>query len=331
MKIDFYVDLIDNFWDIWFAYNIAKILVEKDENIFIRFFSNNENLFNNISKNKYSDKIKYYNENQKLNLTSNKIIFNFFSKKIDKDYLSKFDFNITIFNFTYFMTHKWCESLHNTIESHKNLTIKHFVPSFYKDTFWVIIWEKKYDFNREELAKRFEINKKYLDKKWVSVFCYPETYAEIKYEIEKQKDVLFFIFDDRNKAEFENSIQMPFLEIQEYYDMMRVFDYNIVRWENTLVSWILANKPFLWDIYKEDNNQHIFKVDEVVEFFNYSFDNIGDYNEILKNFNISEKSINFNHFINYKNTEFFNNLNSYILKNCDMIEKIFKELKNHQD
>lgn len=50
MKIDFCVDLIDNFYDIWFAYNIAKILVEKDENIFIRFFSNNENLFNNISK-----------------------------------------------------------------------------------------------------------------------------------------------------------------------------------------------------------------------------------------------------------------------------------------
>lgn len=331
MNIDFYVDVIDNFWDVWFAYNIAKILVEKDENIYIRFFSNDENLFNKISKNIYSDKIKYYDESDKYNLISNEIVFNFFGKKIDNNYFNNFDFEISIYNFTYFMTHKGCESLHNTVEKDKNLIIKHLVPSFYKDTFWVIIWDKKYNFNREELIKRFEINQKFYDKKWVSVFCYPDTYLEIKNEIEKQKDTLFFIFDDRNKAEYENTIQMPFLEIQEYYDMMRVFDYNIVRWENTLVAWILANKPFLWDIYKEDNNQHIFKVDEVLDFFNNTFENSFEYWNIFKNFNLWEKSQNFNNFINYNNINLFNNLFDYINLNCNMIEKIFIELKKHQN
>jgi len=60
-KIDFYVDIIDNFWDLWFAINLASILYKWEKNINIRFFSNNELLFKNMIKEKKNIwKIKYH-------------------------------------------------------------------------------------------------------------------------------------------------------------------------------------------------------------------------------------------------------------------------------
>ena len=53
--IDFYVEVIDNFWDTWFAVNIALNYLEKHPDTFINFYSNDKKLFKNLLwQNKYN-------------------------------------------------------------------------------------------------------------------------------------------------------------------------------------------------------------------------------------------------------------------------------------
>ena len=89
-----------------FAYHIAKRLVEKRPEVKIRFFSHDRELFEKISQNHFSGNITYFDESEKKSLVSSAIIFNFFDKKLDEAYLKSFDFEIEIYNFTYFMMHE---------------------------------------------------------------------------------------------------------------------------------------------------------------------------------------------------------------------------------
>ena len=99
-------------------------------------------------------------------------------------------------------------------------------------------------------------------------------------------DTIFFIFDERNRSHAKNALNMPFLPMQEYYDLMYSFDANIVRGENTLVAGMMTQKPFLWDIYKENNGQHSYKIEEFGAFLRKEFSLSAEYSEIFKEFNL---------------------------------------------
>ncbi|MBW7954971.1 elongation factor P maturation arginine rhamnosyltransferase EarP, partial [Candidatus Gracilibacteria bacterium] len=73
------------------------------------------------------------------------------------------------------------------------------------------------------------------------------------------------------------------------------------------------NKPFLWDIYKENNNAHIHKLDDFGYFLNLKLSSFNEYNMILKEFNIGDKSLSLNNFLNLKIPQ--NNLKNLIENN----------------
>jgi hypothetical protein len=150
----------------------------------------------------------------------------------------------------------------------------------------VILPEKKYDFSRDEIAKKYNISEENISKKWVGVFCYGETFSKIEKDFETFDDTFFFIFDERNRSTAKNALNMSFLPMQEYYDLMYSFDANIVRGENTLVAGMMTQKPFLWDIYKENNGQHSYKIEEFGTFLRKEFSLSGEYSEIFKEFNL---------------------------------------------
>ncbi len=326
MQIDFYVDVIDNFWDMGFAYHIAQRLVERKPEVKIRFFSHDKNLFDQISQNDVSTNITYFDESEKYSLASSRIIYNFFDKKLDEKYLKSFDFEIQIYNFTYFMMHKWCQNLHNTSYTTHNLTIRHLVPSLLFDTFWVVIPEQKNIFSRDEIANKYNISQENISKKWVGVFCYGETFSKIEKEFETFDDTLFFIFDERNRSHAKNALNMPFLPMQEYYDLMQSFDANIVRGENTLVAGVMTQKPFLWDIYKENNGQHSYKIDEFGAFLRKEFSLSGEYSEMFKEFNLWDTSKSFASFLRWDFWGIFSQVSEYVQENCDLLEKLEKEI-----
>ena len=122
----------------------------------------------------------------------------------------------------------------------------------------------------------------------------------------------------------ENAFVMPFLEIDDYLNFLRYCDINFVRWENSLIQSLIFWKPTLWDIYKENNNAHIEKIYDFLNFLLKIDWNNRDYNYLMKKFNLENIEDWFSNFLtNYKDYEYmFKSLWNYINKNCDLYKKI---------
>ncbi len=295
MIIDFYTTIIDNYWDAWFSFNLAQSLLKENKNLEIRYFIDDEKLFLNLIWEKKIKNLELFNLKDIKNYTPSNNIFNFFDRKIDFDFLHRFDFEINLINFSYFSLDKNIKNIHNTFYVSKNLKITHFIPSLLLSWWWVIINNKK---NISKLDFFKDKNSDFYNKTWVSVFCYKKTFNEIKNEFKKYSNTIFFIFD--NKFSWENIVNMPFLTMDNYLDFISVCDKNIVRWENSLVWALVSNTPFLWDIYKENNNAHIHKLDDFDYFLNSKSSGFSNYTNILKKFNIWDKKSSLNSFLNLK-------------------------------
>jgi len=325
MQIDFYTTVIDNYWDCWFSFNLAVSLLYYYPELKIRYFCDNKDLFLKLKWDKEIKNIIYYDLKEIKNIIPSKTIFNFFDRKIDFDYFHLQSFDINLINFSYFLMHAWVNSLHNTKYVSKNVFVTHFVPSLISDAWWIIVNPYLEEF-REEILKKdlFLVRKEFLPnlddekykKKWVSIFCYKQTFEKIKGEFKKYPNIIFFTFD--NKIKGENVVNMPFLKIDDYYKFQYLCDKNIVRWENSLINSLFTQKPFLWDIYKEHNEAHKEKIKDfsqyLVSTFWQSFD---EYNHIFSDFNIWDVKSSFFKFLNYENDfkKIQENINNDLVKN----------------
>lgn len=328
--IDFYVDVIDNFWDLWFAVNLAKIMLKADLNLSIRLFSNDEKLFENMLESKDLN-IDYFDLKDLKDFVPNKIIFNFFDRKIDFDYLHNFDFEIKLINFSYFLMHDWVSSLHNTAYQNRNVFVTHFVPSLLENTWWVLQnnnfnYKSKDDF-LAFINEKYKLNIQDNKNNFVSVFVYKDTLNEIIKHIKNDENTYFIFWYYWLDIKKDNVFVMPFFEIDDYNNFLYICDINIVRGENSLVSSLLTWNVTLWDIYKENNDAHIYKIDDFIYFLNdFSFPQ--NYLDIFKNFNLGNKYKNFEN-ITLKREYYKPNfiyLKDYIIKNCDAYDKIKKIL-----
>ena len=58
---------------------------------------------------------------------------------------------------------------------------------------------------------------------------------------------------------------MPFLEQEEYEELINLVDYNFVRGEDSFVRALLTGKPFVWHIYLQDEMAHMDKIDGFIK------------------------------------------------------------------
>ena len=68
---------------------------------------------------------------------------------------------------------------------------------------------------------------------------------------------------DQNELALSVNIKIQVLPMQnqEDYDRILISSYiNLVRGEDSIVRAMLAGRPFLWNIYPQDNNQHLLKL-----------------------------------------------------------------------
>jgi len=335
MQIDFYTTVIDNYWDWGFSFNLAISLFYYFPNLKIRYFIDDKNLFLKLKWDIKIKNLEYYDLNEIKNLSPSNIIFNFFDRKIDFDYLHKFNFNIKLVNFSYFLLHTWVKSLHNTNYNSKNVSVTHFIPSLLDNSGWIIINPYLKEFENQikkegnlALRKKFlpNLNEDFYHKNWISVFCYIETFKNIKEFILKDNKNIYFIFDYNSSK--ENIINMPFLNLINYYKFLYLCDKNIVRWENSLISSILTWKPFLWDIYKEHNLAHKEKIEDFSNYLKNNFwNNFLEYIEIFKDFNNIEFSKEaFKSFIYLKEEQIFKKIKKNINVKRDLIKNVEKFL-----
>lgn len=271
---DLYCDIIDNFWDMAFAIKVMNTFfvqqLEKD----FRFFGNNLEVFTLFEKNLFPEiKIIYYDVSEIQSLIPSHKICNLFERKIDYNLLESFDFPIHLTNFSYFSLEPHVSALapgiqswHGKIFQHKNLTVEQYSVSLLPDTGWVFC-ERYYlpeIFSRDFFVKKYNLPE---NKKWISIFCYPETVAhlETQWFFEMSDDILFLSFGTQELPS-THTMLLPFLSMQEYYSLVQHCHANIVRGENSLISALDSSTPFFWDIYKENNMAHIGKIQD---FANY--------------------------------------------------------------
>jgi len=79
-------------------------MLKNELNLSIRLFSNDKKLFENMLESKNLN-IDYFDLKDVKNYNPSKIIFNFFDRRVDFDYLNNFDFDIKLINFSYFLMH----------------------------------------------------------------------------------------------------------------------------------------------------------------------------------------------------------------------------------
>lgn len=337
MKIDFYVDVVDNFWDLGFALNLAFIILKNDNSYEITLFSNDEKLFKNmLKKNDIILKIKYHDLSEIKLYEPSSLIFNFFDRKIDFDYLNSFGKNIKLINFGYFLLHSWVERLHLTNYFTKNIDVTHFIPSLLEWTWWVLINKNDEISSKEQyfdlISKKYNLLfPSFTWKKIISIFVYKNTLDKIidYINLSKIEDTVFLIFGYSDLIlKNENAFVMPFLEIDDYWNFLRYCDINFVRWENSLIQSLIFWIPTFWDIYKENNFAHIKKIDDFLNFLSKIEGNNKNYNDLMKKFNWENiEDWFFNFLNNYKDYEdMFKSLWNYVNNNCDLYEKIKKIL-----
>jgi len=312
-QIDFLTTVIDNYWDMWFAFHLAISLLDQDKNVRIRFFWDDRQLFWKLKWDLTIPNVEYYDVKDFEKSSPSETIYNFFDRKINFEYLHQFSYHIELINFSYFLMHDGVKSLHNTFYNSKNVSVRHYIPSLLPEGGGVIISSYLEAFKKDLAKKGILYYKKKMipnleedmyEKKWISVFCYPETFEQIKENILQDSQKIYLVF--QHDIKWENIINMPFLNILEYEKLLHICQYNIVRWENSLVAAIWAEQPFLWDIYKEHNDAHKYKIEDFIIFLKYFWEN-KEYFECFKNFNLSD-----NKWSAFKNIFLMNHKNMFI-------------------
>ncbi|NDK10278.1 elongation factor P maturation arginine rhamnosyltransferase EarP [Candidatus Gracilibacteria bacterium] len=272
---DLYCDIIDNYGDMAFAIKVINTYTfEKKEQSF-RFFSNNRDLYDVFSKNLLeSAQVTYYNLSEVQSYTPSSKILNLFEIEIHYSFLESFEFPIHLTDFTYFSLEAkdgiykpGIIEYHDKISTHSNLTVKHFSVSLLNFTggaFSEKIYQTKI-LEKEYFLEKYHLN---TNKKWISVFCYPETQSELEKTgfFESFGDDYIFLSFGKQVLSYKNSMTLPFLSMQEYASLLHYCEGNIVRGENSMINAMESGKPFYWDIYKENNGAHREKIHDFCEY-----------------------------------------------------------------
>lgn len=330
-QIDFITSVIDNFWDAGFAFHLAISLLYNDKNLHINFFCDDKELFLKLKWNIETSNLVYYDVKDFEKHIPAERIYNFFDRKIHFEYLHTFQYEIELINFSYFLMHDGVKNLHNVQYQSKNVRVTHYIPSLLVEWGGVIISSQIEIFSKELQKKGLNYYKKEFlphlsqeiyDKPWISVFCYKETFEQIKEALLQDTQKIYLVF--QHDIQGENIINMPFLNILDYEKILYVCDGNIVRGENSLISAIVSKKPFLWDIYKEHNNAHTEKIEDFILFLK-TFSQNNDYFEDFRAFNLWEdKGKILKHIFSLPEKNMFHQLYDYTYKNAHLLKKLKK-------
>jgi uncharacterized repeat protein (TIGR03837 family) len=103
----------------------------------------------------------------------------------------------------------------------------------------------------------------------ISLFYYPIQKIEVFLDTidHLKKPIQFFIpqylFDPlrpKNNYQFINIIPYPFLNHDDFDDLLWSCDLNFVRGEDSWIRALWAGKPFIWQPYIQENNIHLIKL-----------------------------------------------------------------------
>lgn len=224
------------------------------------------------------------------------VIIEAFGCNVLEGYLEKAkDDSALLINLEYLSGESWIDEVH-LMESPigaKKLKKYFFMPGFKESTGGVIV-DKLFLDRKIKVQNDPQIYyKKYLpdliDKDYFigTIFSYEKNFLPLLNVLlkneknncllvlgEKSQESMRVILKEFNFAEvsngnfdFENiKIKfMPFLEQEEYEELINLVHYNFVRGEDSFIRALLTGKPFMWHIYLQDEMAHMDKIDGFIE------------------------------------------------------------------
>jgi len=301
--IDIFCDVIDNYGDAGVCLRLGRDITRK--NIAVRLFCNNVNvlkkLINTCETKNHLIKILDWPNN---NYIPSETIIQAFSVRLEKNLLEKISKKKSlVINLEYLTAEKFAEDCHKLPSYSDNIESFFFFPGFTDKTGGVVIEDSFLD-------KR---NKIVSNSKNISVFCYEN--SRLKDLINNLKnspyEIRMNIFEgkalDTFNSQFKKELNLSKTEkignlnivptamvSQNKYDEILINSYiNVVRGEDSIVRAMLCGQPFLWNIYPQEENAHLDKINalfnlmhnicsnkktvETIRNLTLSFNNFSDY------------------------------------------------------
>ena len=349
-SIDIFCEVIDNFGDVGFSYRLARELFNRyNKKVKIRLIIDKDSEFKKISGGMEREiSVITYEEliSQKKYIEASDIVIETFGCNVPKKYLNKsYENSKLIINIEYFSAEDWIDDFHLKESIIPNSKVKKifYMPGLSDKSGGVII-----DNNFLKTINKIQLNKEFYMKKYGiddgkydligTIFSYEKDFSKFLYDLSKtKKKTLLFIlsektqknfniyFDNNNYYDTIDFVKSPFYSYNEYEELISLVDFNLVRGEDSFVRALILGKPFLWHIYPQEKNIHMGKLKSFLEKY--------DCDEKLKDIFIS-----YNNSYNEDYRYFFENLNKiemfnkdfseYLIKNNNLIEKIYEYIKN---
>lgn len=301
ITIDIFCSVIDNFGDIGVCLRLAKELTLQNCNIHL--YCNDLHSLKKIC-NKINPYIKIQKFNKNLHIhkwlsndnkyTPSEVIIEAFGCNIEKSYINKLTEKNIWINLEYLSAESWIEECHKLPSlQNNNLQKFFFFPGFTSKTGGLNYEYKFFDLNferaRDIIFKQLKLPDIYKNYFITLVFAYQnENLIPLLESISKIKKKVIFLLPCSlsteclenhkcfSKLKEQNSdvkcVKFKMIDQNIFNYFIKGVDLNIIRGEDTLTQAVMSGKPCLWDIYKQDDDAHLNKLDSFLRIYTESMD-----------------------------------------------------------
>ncbi len=378
-------DVIDNFGDIGFVYRLARRISEINPEIKLNLVVNNLKVFSKLCPAVDDEKSvqslgnwKIYNWNDfdlcKREFSANiplRILQCFqctrpewlediiFSKNLSDE--------IHMINVEYLTAEDWADDFHLLKSGTRRTNVKkiNFMPGFTKKTGGLILDDSFMLFRKNHYENLKSCSEKCVR---ILLFSYPKNFSflisALNRLFDEGVDVRLFVASGAGASSFLEQEKtygavrfhyefLPYLSQIEWDEILFSFDFLLVRGEDSFSRACLSGIPFVWNIYPQDEQFHLVKLnaflnrlnpDEVISRFSYLYNySIGsalcDESESvvreIENLPETEDELNSElcdllheilcNLAKFKNT--FKQYSDELISNGDMVEKLLEYMK----
>lgn len=252
-KINIFLSVIDNLWDIGFA---AELIRSFDELYPSHYFFDiwTDNLEKTEQFFRANDNLRWTYQIQYISDIANKeasISFLLFHHPIPDDYPKNRNELFLRIDYLSFDREWVIQHGNEHVDSRENQKIIEIIPSPQKEGGGLISPPKKL-LSRSDIAWKYTLEQ---EKKWITIFSYKDTFENyIEFDEINDIEILLLGTNSEYKKSFasnKNIHELPFLSLIEFSSIIRESYSSIIRWEVSFISTLQLETPFFWDMYKE--------------------------------------------------------------------------------
>jgi hypothetical protein len=289
ISVDILLSVVDNYWDIGFA---TELMISLDSvnvgKYCFRIFTDNPVLVTGFLEKNRTNLPEYivFHTVEISDRWLSIVIFLLFHHPIPKisDTVRHLILRIDYLSFD----PVWIEyNGHEHILSTPDVPIIEIIPSFLSAWSGILIPTWNEVISRQSILWELQLPIELANKKWISLFVYPETLERIDFEVIPEGYIVFILWGRPNKNKSDSIFSLPFLSIEIYHKLMMLSDMNLVRWEVSTVTAMMISKPYLWDMYKWRGWFPLEMSQQFLDFFSFS----SDYAQLHREFNTQKMKI----------------------------------------